>query len=83
MQTYYEGIPTILYSLYVCQVTKALLEGDRLLLNRQSRWHAGLDVTLPRTNMPTSKHRLCQILAAVYVIISILFVVSDSDVVFC
>lgn len=36
----------------VCvQVTKALLDGDRLLLNRQSRWHAGPDLTLPKNEM--------------------------------
>lgn len=58
-----------------------MLEGDRLLLNRQSRWHAVLNVTLPRNERLTSKHRRCQIFPASCSVISILFVVSDRDVV--
>lgn len=39
------------------QVTMALLKGDRLLLNQQSRWRAGIDVTLPDSKTFSGKHR--------------------------
>lgn len=66
------GKPYYFVCVCMCQVTKALLEGDRLLLNRQSRWHAVLDVTVPRNVMPTSKQRHRQTQAALCFIICIL-----------
>lgn len=63
----------IFNAICVCQFTKALLQGDRLLHNWQSGWHAGIDVTLARNEMPTSKHRLCQMLTALCFVASICF----------
>lgn len=37
-----------------------------MLHNWQSRWHAGIDVTLARNEMPTSKHRLGQMLSVLF-----------------
>lgn len=55
------------------------MEGDRLLLNWQSRWHARLDMTVPSRKMPTSKHGLCQILAAFMFCYQYFYLLPVSD----